>query len=96
MVGLIVLPEDVVESLVTALGFHVRGIFDILERSNGACPIDNMDTVYNTPVPGLPRRASATILNCVWWSVMAIRDSRRMRLPLGLWTCVKKCLGRRR
>ena len=45
--------EEFVESLVTALGFNARGIHDILERTNGACPIDNIDTVYDTPYPGM-------------------------------------------
>ncbi len=43
--------DEIVESLVTALGFHVRGIHDILERTKGACPIHNIDTVYSGLVP---------------------------------------------
>ena len=45
--------EEITESLITALGFNYRGIHDILERTNGACPIDNYDTVYVAAGPGL-------------------------------------------
>ena len=45
--------EELMESLLTALIFNFRGIGDILERTNGACPIDNFDTVYTTPYPGM-------------------------------------------
>jgi len=45
--------EELVESLVTALAFNFRGFHDALERTNGACPIDNFDTVYEAAGPGL-------------------------------------------
>jgi len=45
--------EEFVESMVTALGFNVRAIHDVLERTNGRCPIDNLDTVYAPALPGL-------------------------------------------
>lgn len=35
-------------SLANALGFHARGINDILDRTNGATPFDNADTVYTS------------------------------------------------
>ena len=41
------------ESLLTALGFNYRAIHDVLDRTNGACPVDNFDTVYDTPFPGM-------------------------------------------
>lgn len=44
--------EELVESLVTAIGFNVRGIHDVLDRTNGRCPIDNFDTEYTPTVPG--------------------------------------------
>jgi hypothetical protein len=40
--------EDLVQSLITALGFNIRGIGDVLERTHAECPIDNMDTVYTS------------------------------------------------
>jgi pimeloyl-ACP methyl ester carboxylesterase len=45
--------EELVESLVTAIGFNFRGIHDVLDRTGGACPIDNMETVYEPIMPGL-------------------------------------------
>jgi pimeloyl-ACP methyl ester carboxylesterase len=44
---------ELLESLITAIGFNYRGIHDVLERTNGACPIDNFDTVYEAAAPGL-------------------------------------------
>lgn len=49
---------QVAESLITALAFNYRGIHDILERTNGACPIDNFDTEY---VGSLPAEVLAMI-----------------------------------
>ncbi len=37
-------------SLINALGFHARGINDILDRTNGATPFDNANTVYTSLV----------------------------------------------
>jgi pimeloyl-ACP methyl ester carboxylesterase len=45
--------DELVESLITALAFNFRGIHDVLERTGGACPIDNYDTVYEAAGPGL-------------------------------------------
>ena len=45
--------NELVESLVTALGFNYRGFHDVLERTNGACPVDNFDTEYVAAGPGL-------------------------------------------
>ncbi len=45
--------EELVESLITALAFNFRGIHDVLERTGGACPIDNYDTEYEAAAPGL-------------------------------------------
>ena len=44
---------ELTESLITALAFNFRGIHDVLERTGGACPIDNYDTVYEAAAPGL-------------------------------------------
>ncbi len=35
-------------SLANALGFHARGTNDILDRTNGATPFDNQNTVYTS------------------------------------------------
>ena len=43
--------EQLVESLITAIVFNYRGIEDILERTNGACPFDNFDKVYTGVLP---------------------------------------------
>ena len=45
--------NELVESLVTALAFNFRGFHDVLERTNGACPVDNFDTEYVAAGPGL-------------------------------------------
>jgi pimeloyl-ACP methyl ester carboxylesterase len=45
--------EELVESLVTAIGFNFRGFHDLLDRTGGACPIDNFETVYEPAAPGL-------------------------------------------
>ncbi len=45
--------QELVTSLVTALAFNFRGFHDALERTNGACPVDNFDTVYEAAGPGL-------------------------------------------
>ena len=45
--------EERMESLLTALGFNYRAIHDVLDRTNGACPVDNFDTVYEAVAPGL-------------------------------------------
>lgn len=45
--------EEMLTSLITALGFNFRGIHDALERTGGACPMDNYDTVYEAAAPGL-------------------------------------------
>lgn len=45
--------EELLKSLITAIGFNYRGIHDVLERTNGACPIDNSETVYEAAAPGL-------------------------------------------
>ncbi|RKX30571.1 MAG: hypothetical protein DRP71_14810 [Verrucomicrobia bacterium] len=44
--------NELMESLLTALAFNFRGFHDVLERTNGACPIDNFDTVYEAASPG--------------------------------------------
>lgn len=46
--------NQLVESLIRALGFNVRGIHDVLERTHGQTPIDNMDTVYTNSAANLP------------------------------------------
>jgi pimeloyl-ACP methyl ester carboxylesterase len=53
--------EALVQSLVTALAFNVRGINDVLERTHGECPIDNMDTVYDTDNPMVPPEVLAAV-----------------------------------
>lgn len=40
--------EALVQSLITALAFNVRGIDDVLERTHGQSPIDNLDTAYTS------------------------------------------------
>ncbi|MEN8006196.1 MAG: hypothetical protein ABFS42_04235 [Candidatus Krumholzibacteriota bacterium] len=45
--------NELVESLVTALAFNFRGFQDVLERTNGACPVDNFDTEYVAADTGL-------------------------------------------
>lgn len=44
---------ELLQSLITAIGFNYRGIHDVLERTNGACPVDNAETVYEAAAPGL-------------------------------------------
>lgn len=44
--------NELVESLLVGLIFNYRGIADILERTGGACPVDNMDKVYTPRWPG--------------------------------------------
>jgi pimeloyl-ACP methyl ester carboxylesterase len=44
---------EFLQSLITAIGFNYRGIHDVLERTNGACPVDNAETVYEEAAPGL-------------------------------------------
>ena len=44
--------EELVEALVTAIGFNFRGLHDVLDRTGGDCPIDNADTVYEPVLPG--------------------------------------------
>jgi pimeloyl-ACP methyl ester carboxylesterase len=46
------------QSLATALGFHARGINDILDRTNGATPFDNLNTVYTSPLWNLPTQTA--------------------------------------
>lgn len=54
--------NELVQSLITALAFNFRGIHDVLERTGGACPIDNADTVYEAAAPGiLPAEVLAMI-----------------------------------
>lgn len=54
-----------VGSLIYALMWNVRGIEDVLERTRGETPIDNMDTVYTsssgTVPPSLLNAINATI-----------------------------------
>lgn len=38
--------NQLVESLITALGFHARGVADLTDRSHGHLPFDNQDTQY--------------------------------------------------
>jgi hypothetical protein len=45
--------EELVEALVTAIGFNFRGIHDVLDRTGGDCPVDNADCVYEAVMPGL-------------------------------------------
>lgn len=45
--------SEIAESLITALVFSFRGLPDVLERTGGACPFDNMDTDYAAIYPGL-------------------------------------------
>jgi pimeloyl-ACP methyl ester carboxylesterase len=53
---------ELLESLITALGFNYRGINDVLERTNGACPIENSGTEYEAAAPGmLPTEVLAMI-----------------------------------
>jgi pimeloyl-ACP methyl ester carboxylesterase len=44
-------PEELVESLVRALGFNFRGFADVTRRTHGHCPVDNAVTVYTGPLP---------------------------------------------
>ncbi len=54
--------EELVESLVTAIGFDFRGIHDVLERTEDRCPIDNFDTEYAAAIPGtLPPEVLAMV-----------------------------------
>ena len=49
-------------SLANALGFHARGINDILDRTNGATPFDNENTVYSSALWNAPTQ---TFINTV-------------------------------
>lgn len=60
-------PAELVESLVTALAFNVRGFADVLERTHGHSPFDNADLWYvgsgddaalNDPASGVARYTS--------------------------------------
>lgn len=57
-------PAELVESLVTALAFNVRGFADVLERTHGHSPFDNAEVWYlgsgddaalNDPATGVAR-----------------------------------------
>lgn len=42
-----------IQSLITALGYNIRGTNDVLGRTHGHSPFDNSQTVYTAAAPGL-------------------------------------------
>lgn len=43
-------PDQLVESIATAIAFNVRGFEDIFDRTHGNNPFDNSSTVYSCPL----------------------------------------------
>ena len=41
-------PTEIITSLITALGFHARGLADLTDRANGRVPYGNDDVVYGS------------------------------------------------
>ena len=59
--------NQLVESLITALGFHARGVADLTDRAHGHLPFDNLATTYalRAGLPAPVQQALQPLVNAV-------------------------------
>ena len=59
--------NQLVESLITALGFHARGVADLTDRAHGHLPFDNQATIYalRAGLPAPVQQALQPLVNAI-------------------------------